>query len=70
MHGKLGRADTATDPAPLTMIETTIQLKPEQEWRPGMTMERMGEISAGDEVTLMLVKESDGMYAIGAMMPN
>lgn len=41
VHGKLGRADTATDPAPLTMIETTIQLKPESEWRPGMTMEKI-----------------------------
>ncbi len=35
--GKLGRADTATDPAPTEMIETTIMLKPEREWRPGMT---------------------------------
>lgn len=35
--GKLGRAETATDPAPVEMIETTIMLKPESEWRPGMT---------------------------------
>jgi Cu(I)/Ag(I) efflux system membrane protein CusA/SilA len=35
--GKLGRADTATDPAPVEMIETTIMLKPESEWRKGMT---------------------------------
>lgn len=35
--GKLGRADTATDPAPTEMIETTIMLKPESEWRPGVT---------------------------------
>ena len=39
VFGKMGRADTATDPAPLTMIETVIQLKPESEWRPGVTME-------------------------------
>lgn len=39
VFGKAGRADTATDSAPLEMIETTIQLKPESEWRPGMTME-------------------------------
>ena len=39
--GKIGRADTATDPAPLTMIETTIQLKDEKAWRPGMTMEKL-----------------------------
>jgi Cu(I)/Ag(I) efflux system membrane protein CusA/SilA len=37
VHGKIGRADTATDPAPLEMIETVVQLKPRSEWRPGMT---------------------------------
>lgn len=45
--GKLGRADTATDPAPTEMIETTIQLKPERAWRPGMTREKLvAEMSA------------------------
>ncbi len=39
--GKAGRADTATDPAPLSMLETTITLKPEEEWRDGMTMEKL-----------------------------
>ena len=39
VFGKVGRADTATDPAPLSMIETTIKLKPESEWRPGLTPE-------------------------------
>ncbi len=39
--GKLGRAETATDPAPTEMIETTIMLKPEAEWRPGMTREKL-----------------------------
>ncbi|WP_413112569.1 efflux RND transporter permease subunit [Thaumasiovibrio sp. DFM-14] len=39
--GKVGRAETATDPAPLTMIETFIQLKPQQEWRPGVTTESL-----------------------------
>ena len=39
--GKLGRADTATDPAPVSMIETTIMLKPISSWRPGMTMEKL-----------------------------
>ena len=43
VFGKAGRADTATDSAPLEMIETTIQLKPKSEWRPGMTMERIIE---------------------------
>jgi Cu(I)/Ag(I) efflux system membrane protein CusA/SilA len=37
VFGKIGRAETATDPAPLSMIETTITLKPESEWRPGVT---------------------------------
>lgn len=41
VFGKAGRADTATDSAPLEMIETSIQLKPESEWRPGMTMEKI-----------------------------
>ena len=41
VFGKIGRAETATDPAPLTMIETTIQLKPRNEWRPGMTEEKL-----------------------------
>jgi len=44
--GKAGRANTATDPAGLDMIETTITLKPESEWRPGMTQDRL--ISAMD----------------------
>ncbi|OED83206.1 efflux RND transporter permease subunit [Vibrio breoganii] len=39
--GKVGRAETATDPAPLTMIETTIQLKPRSEWREGVTTESL-----------------------------
>lgn len=39
VHGKAGRAETATDPAPLTMIETTIQLRPREEWRPGITID-------------------------------
>lgn len=41
VFGKIGRADTATDPAPLTMIETTIQFKPKSEWREGMTREKL-----------------------------
>ena len=39
VFGKAGRADTATDPAPLTMIESWIKLKPKSEWRAGMTAE-------------------------------
>ena len=41
VFGKIGRAETATDPAPLTMIETVIQFKPRDEWRPGMTPEKL-----------------------------
>jgi Cu(I)/Ag(I) efflux system membrane protein CusA/SilA len=41
--GKAGRAETATDPAPLEMFETTIQFKPREQWRPGMTPERLVE---------------------------
>ncbi len=41
VFGKIGRAETATDPAPLTMIETVIQLKSRDEWRPGMTPEKL-----------------------------
>ena len=43
VFGKIGRADTATDPAPLTMIETVIQLKPRDQWRPGMTTQKIIE---------------------------
>ena len=39
--GKAGRALTATDPAPLEMFETVVNLKPESEWRPGMTMDKL-----------------------------
>ncbi|PKO73655.1 MAG: CusA/CzcA family heavy metal efflux RND transporter, partial [Betaproteobacteria bacterium HGW-Betaproteobacteria-17] len=40
-YGKAGRADTATDPAPLVMFETIIQFKPREQWRPGMTPEKL-----------------------------
>jgi Cu(I)/Ag(I) efflux system membrane protein CusA/SilA len=43
VFGKIGRAETATDPAPLSMLETTITLKPEKEWRKGMTHEKLVE---------------------------
>jgi Cu(I)/Ag(I) efflux system membrane protein CusA/SilA len=41
VFGKIGRADTATDPAPLTMLETTIRLKPHDQWRAGMTLDKL-----------------------------
>ncbi|WP_439852288.1 efflux RND transporter permease subunit [Pseudomonas syringae] len=43
VFGKAGRAETATDPAPLEMFETTIQFKPQEQWRPGMTQEKLVE---------------------------
>ena len=54
VFGKSGRAETATDPAPLEMLETTIQLKPRDEWRAGMTPEK-------------LVKELDARLKIPGM---
>src|SRR6185369_9437691 len=41
VFGKIGRADTSTDPAPLTMIETTVMLRPKSKWRPGMTKDKL-----------------------------
>ena len=43
VFGKAGRAETATDPAPLEMFETTVRLKPRAKWRPGMTPEKLVE---------------------------
>ncbi len=43
VHGKAGRAETATDPAPMEMFETVIQLKPQDQWRPGMTWDKLIE---------------------------
>src|SRR4030095_14241309 len=43
VFGKAGRAETATDPAPLEMFETAIQFKPRDQWRPGMTPEKLVE---------------------------
>jgi Cu(I)/Ag(I) efflux system membrane protein CusA/SilA len=41
VYGKAGRAETATDPAPMEMFETTIQFKPKSQWRPGMTQDKL-----------------------------
>jgi len=75
-YGKAGRADTATDPAPLTMIETTIQLKARSEWRPGMTMERLkDELDARVQVPsltniwIMPIKNRIDMLATGIKTP-
>ncbi|MEL6265449.1 MAG: CusA/CzcA family heavy metal efflux RND transporter, partial [Pseudomonadota bacterium] len=76
VHGKLGRADTATDPAPLTMIETTIRLKPEDEWRPGMTMDRIRDeldrivqVPGVTNVWIQPIKNRIDMLATGIKTP-
>ncbi|MEI4262657.1 efflux RND transporter permease subunit [Roseovarius sp. D0-M9] len=76
VHGKLGRADTATDPAPLTMIETTIQLKPKEEWREGSTMEtiradldRAVQVPGVTNVWIQPIKNRIDMLATGIKTP-
>ena len=76
VHGKLGRAVTATDPAPLTMIETTIRLKPEDEWRPGMTMagirdalDTAVQIPGVTNVWIQPIKNRIDMLATGIKTP-
>jgi len=76
VHGKLGRADTATDPAPLTMIEKTVQLRPESEWREGMTMElireeldRVVQIPGVTNVWIQPIKNRIDMLATGIKTP-
>ena len=76
VHGKLGRADTATDPAPLTMIETTIRLKPESEWRDGMTMEGIRraldetvQVPGVTNVWIQPIKNRIDMLATGIKTP-
>lgn len=76
VHGKAGRAESATDPAPLTMVETTIQLKPEDEWRPGMTMDKIrAELEAAvqipgiSNVWIMPIKNRIDMLATGIKTP-
>lgn len=76
VHGKLGRADTATDPAPLTMIETTIQLKPKEAWRPGVTMDdiraeldRRVQVPGVTNVWIQPIKNRIDMLATGVKTP-
>ena len=76
VFGKIGRADTATDPAPLTMIETVIQLKPRSEWREGMTPEKLrAELDTAVQYTgltnawVMPIKTRIDMLATGIKTP-
>jgi Cu(I)/Ag(I) efflux system membrane protein CusA/SilA len=76
VFGKVGRADTATDPAPLTMIETVIQLKPRDEWRAGVTPESLrAELDSVVQYTgltnawVMPIKTRIDMLATGIKTP-
>ncbi|TNE38580.1 MAG: efflux RND transporter permease subunit [Alphaproteobacteria bacterium] len=76
VYGKAGRAETATDPAPLTMIETTIRLKPQNEWRPGVTMDSLKEeldalvqIPSLTNVWIQPIKNRIDMLATGIKTP-
>lgn len=76
VFGKIGRAETPTDPAPISMFETTITLKPESEWRKGMTWERLiGELDqvlrfpGVTNIWTMPIKNRTDMLIIGIRTP-
>jgi len=75
-YAKAGRADTATDPAPLTMVETTIRLKPRSEWREGMTMDKLKaeldslvQVPSLTNTWIMPIKNRIDMLATGIKTP-
>ena len=76
VFGKIGRAETATDPAPLTMIETFIQLKPQDQWRDSMTTEKLRaeldsvvQIPGLTNAWVMPIKTRIDMLATGIKTP-
>ncbi len=76
VFGKIGRAETATDPAPLTMIETMIQLKPRDDWREGMTpetlraeLDRVVRYTGLTNAWVMPIKTRIDMLATGIKTP-
>ena len=76
VYAKAGRADTATDPAPLTMVETTIRLKPKEDWRPGMTtaklkkeLDSIVQVPSLTNVWIMPIKNRIDMLATGIKTP-
>ncbi len=76
VFGKVGRAETATDPAPLSMIETAIQLKPHAEWRPGLTtadviaeLDRIVKLPGLSNAWVMPIKNRINMLATGIKTP-
>lgn len=76
VFGKIGRAETATDPAPLTMIETVVRLKPRSEWRPGLTKDDLKQelnsliqIPGVTNAWVMPIKTRIDMLATGIKTP-
>ena len=76
VFGKVGRAESATDPAPLTMIETTILLKPNDEWREGMTIDKLKkelneliQFPGLTNIWVMPIKNRIDMLATGIKTP-
>jgi Cu(I)/Ag(I) efflux system membrane protein CusA/SilA len=76
VFGKAGRANTATDPAPLEMFETVVNLKPESEWRPGMTidtliaeMDRAVQLPGVSNAWTMPIKARIDMLSTGIRTP-
>ena len=76
VFGKAGRAETATDPAPINMFETTIRLKPQSQWRPGMTSKKLMEqmraavkIPGLPDVFVMPIKTRIDMLSTGIRTP-
>jgi len=76
VFGKAGRADTATDPAPLEMFETTIQFKPREQWRPGMTpdqviaeLDRVVKVPGLSNVWVPPIRNRIDMLATGIKSP-
>ncbi|VAW55089.1 Cobalt-zinc-cadmium resistance protein CzcA; Cation efflux system protein CusA [hydrothermal vent metagenome] len=76
VFGKMGRAESATDPAPLTMVESTIVFKPQEEWREGMTMDKLkkelNELIQFPGITnawVMPIKNRIDMLATGIKTP-
>ena len=76
VFGKAGRADTATDPAPLTMFETTIRFKPREEWREGMTpdllveeLDRVVQVPGLANVWVPPIRNRIDMLATGIKSP-
>jgi Cu(I)/Ag(I) efflux system membrane protein CusA/SilA len=76
VYGKAGRAETATDPAPLEMFETTIQFKPREQWRPGLTpdtlvaeLDRIVQVPGLSNVWVPPIRNRIDMLATGIKSP-